>query len=151
MSFAYWDTSCILKILQNEKGASFLQSQLDPIKPVLISTLGFLEFESVVYRQHRKGLISFPVVQKLESQFLLFLDQKQIVIIRLENDLVKLAIDLVQSYGQSKECQTYDALHLATAIELHKRGNLAAFVTADRTLLKLAQDQSLPTIDPETV
>lgn len=150
MSYAYWDTSCILKLLQNEKGASFLQGQLDPTNPVLFSNFGLLEFESVIYRQHRKSLITLPAIQKLESQLMLYLDLRQIVVIRLNDELVSGAIDLVKSYGPTRECQTYDALHLATAIELHKRGSLALFVTADRTLLKLAQDHGLPTLDPET-
>jgi uncharacterized protein with PIN domain len=112
MSFPYWDTSCIIKLLRGETGSVFLQSQIDPTTPVLISNFGFLEFESVLYRQLRKGLITLSLLEKLEDQLLQYLDLKSILVINLESQIVDQAIDIVRLYGEKRECQTYDALHL---------------------------------------
>jgi hypothetical protein len=57
---------------------------------------------------------------------------------------------LLQQYGLSHAVYTLDALQLAVALDLHRRGLLAEAVAADRVFLTLAVAEGLKVMNPET-
>src|SRR5579884_3343625 len=72
----------------------------------------------------------------------------------ISDQVLKRARQLVRQRGLPHPLRTYDAIHLASALELRdrlQRLGLAApiFVTTDRKLLAIAQHLALPTENPE--
>jgi hypothetical protein len=62
----------------------------------------------------------------------------------------KLADQLLQKHGMTSKLRTLDSLQLATALDLRARAMLDHFVSADVSLCKIAADEGLSVINPET-
>jgi predicted nucleic acid-binding protein len=61
----------------------------------------------------------------------------------------RLAEVLIGRYGLSDGLRTLDALQLATATELRRRGRMTHFVSADIDLLRVATAEGFAVINPE--
>ena len=57
---------------------------------------------------------------------------------------------LVATYGPNHRLRTLDALQLAVALDLKKRGLASTFVCADKTLCQVAELAGLAVLNPET-
>ena len=55
---------------------------------------------------------------------------------------------LLVQHGNTKRLRTLDALQLAVALDIHRRGALDSLVAADDVLCEIATAESLPTENP---
>jgi predicted nucleic acid-binding protein len=55
---------------------------------------------------------------------------------------------LIRLHAVNRALRTLDALQLAVALELHRRGIVSAVVASDRNLGEVAALEGLPVIDP---
>jgi predicted nucleic acid-binding protein len=151
MSRVFWDTSALMKLCKTEVGSELLLKKIhETPKPIFVSHLAIIEFNSVNYRRLRKGLQSLAELQKVQSILAEYYRLKRLSVVATSRRIMNAAEKLILQHGHARECQTYDAVHLATAIDLHQRFIIAEFVSADRGLLSLADLHGLPTLDPET-
>jgi uncharacterized protein with PIN domain len=152
MNRSYWDTSAVIKLFRKESGSLFLREKLTSAKgAVILSNLALLEFNSAIHKQFRKGLIDAKELNLFQIVLAKHIREKNITVLKIKSQHFNVAEVLVNQLGRKRECQTFDALHLAMGIELFQANNLTEFVAADRVLLSLARDYGLPTLDPETV
>ena len=59
------------------------------------------------------------------------------------------ARSLVEKYGYTRRMRTLDAIQLAVAMRLHRRGLVDLFVAADRLLVEVAALEGLAVENPE--
>ena len=57
---------------------------------------------------------------------------------------------LLNQYGTAKTLHTLDALQLAVALDVNRRGSLNSVLAADNTLIEVAAAEGLPVANPET-
>ena len=152
MNRSYWDTSAVLKLFVKEAGSEYLEKKLlDVSNRVVVCHLTIVEVHSVLYRQVRKSLLKLKNVLGAQGQLQHFIRHNQLSVFETRRKHFDSAIQLIQHYGEKRECQTLDAIQLAVAVDIQQRYGLSEFVCADHGLLSLAKTFGLPTIDPETV
>jgi predicted nucleic acid-binding protein len=56
---------------------------------------------------------------------------------------------LIGAHGLAHRLRTLDALQLAVALDLHRRGMIDTLVSSDKQLLAAAVAEGIPVFDPE--
>lgn len=70
-------------------------------------------------------------------------------LIRLLVKHFKEADRLIGQHGLARRIRTLDALQLAVALDLHRRGLIDKLVSSDKQLLSVAIAEGIPAVDPE--
>src|SRR5437870_5593208 len=135
MSNHYLDTSGLVKHYHNEIGTP----KIDPLwadsgAKLFISRLGVVETVSVLAKKVRSGIISAADFGLLRRRFFADLRKRRPTIIRMLVRHFQEADRLLQQYALTYSLHTLDALQLAVALDLKRRGILDGVMAADRVV-----------------
>ncbi len=147
----YFDSSVVVKRYAKETGSTWVKQLFGPSlsNKICFSQVTNIEVAAGLSKKVRTGELSQKHYQLALQLFLDDLDNGDYNIIPVNDDVVKLAIDLTRQHP----LRAYDALHLATAISLNRALGLAklpllAFICADKSLLVAARDEGLIVDNP---
>lgn len=150
MSDHFLDTSGVAKHYHAEAGTAEIDRLwADPGARLFVSRLGVVETVSVFAKNVRSGLISASDFGLLRQRFFADLRRRRLLIVRTLVRHFQEADRLLQQHGPTHGLHTLDALQLATALDLRRRGMLDEFVTADHVLLIVAVLEGVKVFDPE--
>jgi len=141
----YLDTSALIKRFVAEKGSSLVRVIIERHGPIAISKVAYAEVYSGLSRKKREGLLS-------EAQYLMARRQFETewpayIRVDLSDEILLLACDLIERHL----LRGFDAIHLATALELKKAlGQQIAFAGADERQLQAAALESLIALNVES-
>ncbi len=146
----FFDTSALAKYYHPELGSdrvALIVSQSD--RRVLISSLGFVEIQSVFAIKVRSGAIRREDAGLQRAQLMVDVAAGLIEVWRMNADHFAGAERLIGRYAFSHRLRTLDAIQLAVAADLQNQGLLDRFVAADRTLIEVARLEEFPVLNPE--
>ena len=157
MTFHFLDTSALVKLYINEKGAAKVgairaKSQIDPGSVrLVVSRIAFPEAVSAITRRRNSGKISAMKASHLRHDLFAHFTSPKLgyEFIEASAAVVNQAALLVTQYG----LRGFDAVHLASAIFLQQHLQATerlVFVSADKALTRAARAEKLVTIDPTT-
>jgi uncharacterized protein len=150
MSDHFLDTSGLVKHYHVEVGTPEVDRLwADPGASLLISGLTVVETVSVFAKKVRSGLLPAADFALLQRRFFADLRQRRPASVRLLARHFQEADRLLQRHGLTQSLYTLDALQLAVALDLRRRGMLDTLVTSDRVLLVVAALEGLKVFDPE--
>jgi predicted nucleic acid-binding protein len=150
MSDHFLDTSALVKHYHPEIGTPKIDLLWNATNARLfISRLGVVEAVSVFAKKVRTGIISAGDFGLLRHRFFADLRKRRPAIVRLLVRHFQEGDRLLQQYGLVHGLRTLDALQLAVALDLQRRGLLGELVTADRILLAVAPLEGLSVSNPE--
>lgn len=150
MSNHFLDTSGLVKHYHPEVGSAEVDRLwADPTARLFVSRLGVVEAVSVFAKKVRSSQISAADFALLRRRFFADLHHHRPVIMRVLVNHFQEADRLLQQHSLTHSLYTLDALQLAMALDLWRRGMIADLVTADRVLLAVTPLEGLPVVDPE--
>lgn len=150
---AYIDPSAWVKRYFNEDGTELMNVIFDTLlKPrpshLICSRIGIAEVVSVLNRRRNAGAVSQSVFNIAYSYF--EEEARVIRLISVTNYMLDLSIRAILTHNLNAT----DALHLQVAIETSSRfrrqGEHLLFISSDKRLLKVSQNEGLSTFNPET-
>ena len=152
MAAFYLDTSALAKRYARESGTSWVRGLVAVRAGNHVYTVRLTgpEMISALFRKARTGEISLAAAQQASARFRR--DWRgRYHLIEVHAALTSRAMNLAEAHG----LRGYDAVHLAAALELHRRRQAAAlpslsFVSADTGQLRAAAAEGLLTDDPNT-
>ena len=150
MSQYFLDTSGLVKHYHPEIGTSEVDRLWsEPGARLLLSRLSVVESVSVFAKKVRSGIISATDFGLLRSRFFADVRKRRPTIVRLLVRHFQEADRLLQQHSLTHNLNTLDALQLAVALDVRRRGMLDELVTADRVLLAVAPLEGLKVFNPE--
>jgi uncharacterized protein len=137
----YLDTSALIKRYIWESGSEIVQRLFKDPNPIAVSKIAYAEAYAALTRRWRDGHLK--QVQYDQACRLFEREWPAYVIVEVEDDILRLARDLIRKYP----LRGFDALHLASAKSLlkHLRAPVA-FACADRRLLDSAEAEGFQLI-----
>jgi hypothetical protein len=151
MSNHFLDTSGLVKHYHPELGTAKVDRLwADPGAKLFISRLSVVETVSVFAKKVRSGTISATDFGLLRKRFFADLRTRRPLMVRLLVRHFQEADRLLQQHGLAASLFTLDALQLAVALDLKRRGMLDEVMAADRVLVTLATLEGLKIENPET-
>ena len=85
MSKSYWDTNAVIKLYRQEPGSAYLRQKVIAAKnSVILSNLAIVEFQSVIHRQYRKGIISDIDLNLFQVALAKHIHDKHIVVLKIK-------------------------------------------------------------------
>ena len=140
----YLDTSALVKRFVEEKGSERVAAIVLRGGPVATAKIAYAEVFAAFARRHREGAISQGRYARVRRNFAR--EWGAYVRIDLHHDVLTRARDLIRRHP----LRAYDAVHLATALDLQAAlGESVVFVAADGSLLQAAEHERLDIVDPE--
>jgi hypothetical protein len=151
MSNHFLDTSGLVKHYHPELGTSRVDRLwADPGAKLFISRLSVVETVSVFAKKVRLGSISAADFGLLRRRLFADFRKRRPLIVRLLVRHFQEADRLLQQYGPTAGLFTLDALQLAVAVDMQRRGMLDEVVAADRVFVTLAMAEGLNVENPES-
>jgi predicted nucleic acid-binding protein len=146
----FLDTSALVNHYHAEAGTPLVdQLWADPGARLFISRLSAVETVSVFAKKTRAAILTVTDVGLLRRRFFADLRRRRPLVVRLLVKHFQEADRLLQQHGLVHNLHTLDAIQLAVALDLRRRGTLDEFVTADRVLLAVARQEGLTVLNPE--
>lgn len=153
MGASFVDSSAVAKRYHIEPGTQEVTALLVEAKllgrPVYISQLAVLEVQSVFAKKVRSGVITVDDSDVLRNRFLRDLREGPMQVIRMRTAHYEQAASLLQQYGRTLNLRTLDAIQLAVALDLLRRGFVDTFISSDRALCGVAQKTGFEVRNPE--
>ena len=148
----YWDTSVLLKLFVKEDDSGLFAALIEePGEVIHTSELSRLELLRGLWGKRLDGLIVPGAEKILMRRFETEVEMKRIILVPIGND-VRREFEAVLTLCYNRErpirVRTLDALHLAVALGLRRRGILDHFVCADESLCSIAIEEGLSTLNP---
>ena len=145
----YLDSSALVKYYHPEEAGSDEVIRLvgEPNSRHFISRLTTVEVVSAFALKARTREIEEDEFEPLRQRFLRDVAQRQFQNLRLTNAHYQEAVGLFRAHFM-RRFRAYDSVHLSIALDLHRRGVLDHFVSADESLCSVAIDEGLSTINP---
>ena len=125
----FLDASALVKLYVAEPDSPLVQAQVLPSDTLLISHLTVLEFRSATYGMVRQGLLLLPDANVRIADLLADLSLYEFV--PLADAVYTQANLLLDGYAVTHNLRPADAIHVATALEEHRRSPLDSFITMD--------------------
>jgi predicted nucleic acid-binding protein len=148
MARSFLDTSALVKYYHSEQGTGavtqFIQERNGRH---YISRLGIVEAQHAFAIKLRTGDITETDFAGLRQRLLRDIAQGQFQHVRVTEPHYRDAERLIVTYRR-RRFRTLDALQLAVALDLSRRGMIECFVCADTRLCEAAEDEGLVTINP---
>jgi len=136
----FLDSSALLKRYHVEAGSADIELLFrDAANRLLISQLALVEIRSSLARKVREGIYLPAHFQSLIARAEADVMSGRFKVAAVGTRRLEDASALFASQGLTHNLRTLDAIHLATALVLHGRTRLTAFVAADRKLLAVAE------------
>lgn len=141
----YFDTSALVKAFLVEKGTERTKRFLLKDDFTATATITYAEMYSGFSRKRREGGISANQSHVICQEFELY--WPTCLHVELTSEILELARDLMKQHP----LRAFDAIHLASAIQL-KRGMAESItiIAADERLLQAAKAEALVVINVET-
>jgi predicted nucleic acid-binding protein len=150
MAYYVFDSSTLGKHYHAEIGTAFVEALLhDPGAQHFMSRLTVVEIHSVFAGKVRTGVIAAADFQLLRVQLQNDIGRRLVRVLRMTDAHYQEAEGLLGRYGLLRRLRTLDALQLAVALDLHRRGMCDHFVCADQRLGEVAQQEGLSLLNPE--
>ncbi len=150
MEVYFFDSCALVKRYVAEAGSAWVSSLIDPTagNRVFISRITAVEVVSAIARRERIGNLSTAAMDTSLTQF-----RRELVTIYLPIDVSRRLISLAMSLAEGHALRGYDAVQLATALEVNNMrlaSSLSAstLISADATLNAAATQEGLTVDDP---
>lgn len=149
MARYFLDSSALVKRYHHESRSSEVDALFsEPGNRFLVSRLALVEAHSRLARIVREGTLTDVDFGKVISRLDHDVAMRVIAVVALSSQRLADASALLATHGLQNNVRTLDAIHLATAVALHKRSRIAGLVAADKKLLAVAANAcGLATID----
>ena len=149
MAVYYFDSSAVVKLYILESGSQAVDSIFeDETGEIVFAKIGVVKVAAAIFKRRRMGHLTRAQSRLLRSRFIRDCEER-FSLLGLDDEIVKLGVELVERHP----LRGYDAIHLATAIELN--GALRqegfpplTFVSADRALCEAAEQEGLAVLNP---
>jgi predicted nucleic acid-binding protein len=146
------DTSALAKLYHLESGSEFMEILLArPNLRCIVSRLSLVEIESVFVKKVLTGELDHAGLLMSRRRLQADISHSRIEIgSPIDNRHYRSARQLLIAYGATHGLRTLDSIQLEIALELHKLGEISAFVTADRRLKQISDASGCPALDPSS-
>jgi predicted nucleic acid-binding protein len=145
----FLDTNAVVKLYHQEAGTDNLTNFLTIHQGDLIITISDLtkiELHSTFLKRARMKQIDLKTVYQFFGSF--DNDARMFNVVEVNHEIKKFAISLLNSVAYKRSLRTLDAIQLSTAVVSHQTIPVDYFVTADKKLLRVANDY-FPAFNPE--
>lgn len=153
MPLYFLDSSAVIKLYQAETGSEVVERLVREADVLpFISRLTVTEVQRAFARKVREAKLTVDELDRLRNLFLKDLLQRRLLLKRLRDFHYRAAERLVRKYAPAQPyplLRTLDAMHLATALDIHQREALTGFVSADTDLCAVAAAEQIPVINPD--
>ncbi len=151
MAGYFLDSSAIGKLYHVEPGTLVVQALVtQPDCALYISRLAVVEVPSAFAGKVRTGQLAATDIALLRARFRGDLRRKTLRTVAMNAGHFRDAGRLINTYGVQARLRTLDAIQLAVALDLQKRGLAEIFVCADKGLCKVAESAGFAVLNPET-
>ncbi len=133
----YVDTSALVKLHVLETGSEVVQTWRDSASVIATALITYAEARAAFARAHRLGAITADAHRGAIRSF--DQDWSRYDIVALDDALVRRAAGLAERYG----LRGYDAVQLASALEVRPRDGTLAFASFDDRLNRAAVREGL--------
>ena len=143
MEYLFFDTSALVKRYYEEDGSEKVDELIeDEESTVVISSLSVIETTSAFRRKHNQGEIAQDTMNQLLS---IFFEEaiEDFVIVPIDESFMEYSFDLTLT----EDLRTLDSLQLSAALTVNQED--LNFVSADRKLNTVAEEQGLETRNPQ--
>ncbi len=151
----YFDTNALVKYYHDEKGSLNVRRLVSKAtKPVIVSSLTYLECFGVVMAHYRQGKLKRKEVNALYIRLDKDVGENQgtnrpFQLVRVPDGAFQFAKNILFQHADHFRVETTDALHLAIVKKLEIPSPVI-MVTSDRSMQKVCERISIPFYDPET-
>jgi predicted nucleic acid-binding protein len=140
----YLDTSALIKRFVAERGSGLVDALVLNGPPVATAKIAYAEVHSGLARKRREGHL--PETGYLSACRLLEAEWRTCIQVELTDEVLRVARDVIRR----RALRGFDAIHVASALELKKRLNeTMTFAASDRSLLRAARSEGLAPLDVE--
>jgi uncharacterized protein len=147
LALFYLETSALVKLYVREPGTEQLLKLVSRTNHhrFAVLTLSRVEFQSAIRRREREGDIDPTLAQRLLMRFGEHMETKFLKQ-AINDSVLDLAASLVDQHG----LRAYDAVQLAGCLTLRagSRQDSPTFISSDQRLIRAAEAEGLPSIDP---
>jgi predicted nucleic acid-binding protein len=134
----YLETSDLVKLYAEEPDSNEIAGRVQAADIVATSILSYAEARAALSRKFREKGIDKNEYKRVKNE--LETDWEHYFVLNLNNNLVKSAGDLAEKHA----LRGFDALHLASALEIKRLTSLpVTFSSSDARLRAAAQDEGL--------
>ena len=143
------DTSALAKLYHAEVGSQQMEMLAQsPDNRLIVSQLSVIELQSVFATKVRMGVIDQASLNQLRGLFFADLAAGRFKVVLVSGRYFRSADRLIRTHAVSRALRTLDALQLAVALELHRRGVATALVASDRNLCEVAAVEGMQVVNP---
>lgn len=140
----YLDTSALIKRFVAERGSGLVDALVAGGQPIATAKIAYAEVHSGLARKRREGHLLKPGYLSACRSF--EADWRACIQVELTDEVLRLARDVIQR----RAIRGFDAIHVASALELKRRlSEEMTFAAADRPLLRAARSEGLSPLDVE--
>lgn len=115
---------------------------------LIVSQLSLIELQSVFATKVRTGVIDQTSLDQARSLFFADLAEGRFKVVLVAARYFRSAERLIRMHAVSRALRTLDALQLAVALELHRRGAASAMVASDKNLCEVAAAEGMQVVNP---
>ena len=145
----FLDTSALAKLYHVEAGSERMEALAQsPDARLIVSQLTLVELQSVFATKARMGVIDQDTLDQVRGLFFADLAAGCFQVVLVSRRYFRSAERLIRNHAVSRSLRTLDALQLAVAVELHRRGVVAVLVASDRNLCEVAALEGLAVVNP---
>lgn len=146
----FLDSSAIGKLYHVELGTPVIQTlAASSDNSLYISRLAVVEVPSAFAGKVRSGQLAAADIELLRMRFRGDLRRKLLRTVAMNAGHFRDAERLINTHGPHSRLRTLDALQLAVALYLQKRGLVEIFVCADKALCRIAESVGFAVSNPE--
>jgi predicted nucleic acid-binding protein len=143
------DTSALAKLFHAEAGSEAMESLARiPEVRLIISQLSLIEIQSVFATKVRTGAIDQATLDQLRGLFFAELARGRFEVVLLARRHLSAAEMLVRTHSVGQGLRTLDAIQLAVALDLKRRGAASELVASDKNLCAVASVEGLSVFNP---
>jgi predicted nucleic acid-binding protein len=143
------DTSGLAKLYHTEVGSQQMEMLAQsPDNRLIVSQLSVIELQSVFAAKVRTRVIDQATLNQLRGLFFADLAAGRFKVVLMSGRYFRSADRLIRTHAVTRALRTLDALQLAVALELHRRGAVSALVASDRNLCEVAAAEGMQVVNP---
>jgi uncharacterized protein len=143
------DSSALIKYYHDEMGSPRVQQILEEAgSDFFIARFTLVELRSGLAKKVRMGLLTAQDHGQIQRRFRADINQRLLRPIRMLNDHIEAAGDLIDKHGINRRLRALDAIQLAVALHLRVTTPVDYFVCADQDLCTVANHEGLAVINP---
>lgn len=151
MTRIFLDTSALVKRYHPELGSDCVNAIFEDRNHSLVtSRLTITELQSAMMRRLRSGEIDLATIEAIRAHVLMEVRQRRILVMAVSPFHFMEAGRILMTLGQQASIRTLDAIQLACARDVRRRGMVDTLMTADERLLVVATIDGFTVLNPES-